>query len=552
MAIKHYVIALQQAFVPGEPMFDAGTIVSPHNDSIRARDKADKLNRQGGYSPRNAGFAAIAHDGNLTKGECYPDILKQYLADKYDADAIHAMKGVLDPYWLSDKPVTEEMTGWALEDLKISLADLRVRYQDRAQAELDATQAKRICNAERTARVDAVRNQLVAERSEFTYTFPAVAGVQAGRSYYAAQVPYGALVKLFTFDDEEAVPAHLRAQRVLNERRAEDIGVYVTENPDDYVLPAITASVSSEMSFEPVAVAGAAGRIGLLHIPMDATLLINDGQHRRRGIEHAIVKRPALREETITVTIFFDQGLERSQQMFADINGKQVKPSSAINALYDRRDPFNAWALSVMGILPGIGTRIDVENSTVPAKSYKLWSLIVFKKFLSILTGVNAKNITDVDQKRLQQIDEFLLTFFEHCGADIPKWASMIDGDIPASEVREEFVIGHAVWLEALGTFARRALFTGYLMDHGRPEEGVIRPDLACWDRMGALSKVDPRRASLMWENRCVVLGKMQKTTDGVKSTAARLLMLANVGLPADMDALEKRLQADFQGRLVA
>ncbi len=47
-------------------MFDAGTIASLHNDSIRARDKADKLNRQGGYSPRNAGFAAIAHDGNLT------------------------------------------------------------------------------------------------------------------------------------------------------------------------------------------------------------------------------------------------------------------------------------------------------------------------------------------------------------------------------------------------------------------------------------------------------------------------------------------------------
>ncbi|CAH2802666.1 MAG: hypothetical protein CBHOC_4100 [uncultured Caballeronia sp.] len=165
---------------------------------------------------------------------------------------------------------------------------------------------------------------------------------------------------------------------------------------------------------------------------------------------------------------------------------------------------------------------------------------------------MNAKNITDVDQKRLQQIDEFLLTFFEHCGAHIPKWAAMIDGDIPASEVRGEFVIGHAVWLEALGTFARRALFTGYLMDHGRPEEGVIRPDLACWDRMAALSKVDPRRASLMWENRCIVLGKMQKTTDGMKSTAARLLMLANVGLPAGHGCTRKTSAGRLQGRLVA
>lgn len=78
-----------------------------------------------------------------------------------------------------------------------------------------------------------------------------------------------------------------------------------------------------------------------------------------------------------------------------------------------------------MGVLPDIGTRIDVENSTVPAKSYKLWSLIVFKKFLSILTGVNAKNITEVDAARLQQIDEFLLTFFEQCSAHVPKWAPM-------------------------------------------------------------------------------------------------------------------------------
>ncbi len=148
---------------------------------------------------------------------------------------------------------------------------------------------------------------------------------------------------------------------------------------------------------------------------MDATLLINDGQHRRKGIEHALLRNPRLRDETITVTIFFDQGLERSQQMFADINGKQVKPSSAINALYDRRNPFNAWVLSVIGMVPEIGPRIDVENSSVPAKSYKLWSLVAFKKFLSLLTGLTEKNIADVDAERLHAIDDFLLKFFETC-----------------------------------------------------------------------------------------------------------------------------------------
>lgn len=551
MATKHYVIALQESFIPNIGLTTFGTVVSSHCEAMNARDKATKLSREKGFSERNAGFGVIQSDDRLEKGSVHEELAKRYVADKYDREAIYAMKGVIDPYWRGSTPVSDQETAWALEDLKISLPELQARYEDKARDELNRAQIDRISNAERRARIDAVQGQLAAERSQFTYTFPAVAGVQAGRSYYAAQVPYTALVKLFVFDDSDSVPAHLRAQRLLSEKRAEDIGEYLVANRGSYVLPALTASVSSEMSFEPVALPGAGGRIGLLHIPMDATLLINDGQHRRRGIELAVERCPSLREESIVVTIFFDQGLERSQQMFADINGRQVKPSSAINALYDRRDPFNAWVRSVMDMLPAIGSRIDVENSSVPAKSYKLWSLVAFKKSLSLLTGITPKNVTEADTATLQQIDAFLQTFFNECGRHVPKWAQMISGAIPAVDVREQFVIGHAVWLEALAVFARRALFTGHAGAHAGSADGIIRPEMAHWERMAALAKVDPRRESMMWENRCVVLGKMQKTTDGVKGTAAKLLSLANVSLPADMVPLEKRLDALLQEQLV-
>jgi len=544
MATKHYVIALCRSFVPGDGDVPKGTIVSAHAEDHTARASADKCNKYNRATASKPEFGTMCSDQTLVKGKAYPELADKFLADKFDADAIYAMKCVLHPGWQGGKSVTDEAIGWLLEALGISLDELRERFEERAQVELDALSVNRIELAEKQARVRAVGQELVAERSEFTYTFPAVAGMQAGRAYFAAQVPYGALVKLFTFDDEDTVPAHLRAQRVLNERRAEAIGEYVVDNPVGYVLPAITASVSAEMSFEAFHVPGAAGRIGLLHIPMDATLLINDGQHRRRGIEHALTRNPNLREETITVTIFFDQGLERSQQMFADINGKQVKPSSAINALYDRRNPFNAWALSVIGMVPGIGPRIDVENSTVAAKSYKLWSLIAFKKFLSILTGVTEKNVEEIEVSKLREIDAFLLMFFEACAKNIPKWREMVAGDIAAFDIREQFVIGHAVWLEALAVFARRALFTGYLMNHETPEDGVIRPEIALWDKMEALTKIDPRKESLMWSGRCVVLGKMQKTSDGVKGTTARLLKLANVSLTKDLHELEKRLAA--------
>ncbi|WP_454740442.1 DNA sulfur modification protein DndB [Cupriavidus necator] len=542
MVKKFCVIALCPSFTSEEGHVEKGRIVSTHAEGHTARDRAEKCNKFNRASIAKPEFGVV--EAEAGKGQVCPELADRFLAEKFEADALDTMKSILQPGWQGGLDVADERIGWELEALGIGVDELRERFEVRARDELDAMHVNRIELAERKARVRAVGERLAGERSEFTYTFPAVAGMQSGRAYYAAQVPYGALVRLFRFDEEDVVPAHLRAQRVLNERRAEAIGEYVIDNPADYVLPAITASVSAEMSFEPVAVAGAAGRIGLLHIPMDATLLINDGQHRRKGIEHALARNPNLREETITVTIFFDQGLARSQQMFADINGKQVKPSSAINALYDRRNPFNAWVLSVMDLLPEIGPRVDVENATVAAKSYKLWSLIAFKKFLSLLTGVTEKNVAELDEPRLRGIDGFLVRFFEECARHIPQWRAMVAGELAAFEVREEFVIGHAVWLEALAVFARRALFTGTWREHGRPEEGVIRPELAAWDKLEALTKVDPRKASRMWAGRCVVLGKMQKTSDGVKGTAARLMLLANVSLPAELRALETRLAA--------
>lgn len=47
-----------------------------------------------------------------------------------------------------------------------------------------------------------------------------------------------------------------------------------------------------------------------------------------------------------------------------------------------------------------------------------------------------------------------------------------------------------------------------------------------------------------MWDRRCVVLGKMHKTADGIKTTAARLIALSKVPLPFEMDRLEAKVVA--------
>jgi DNA sulfur modification protein DndB len=53
---------------------------------------------------------------------------------------------------------------------------------------------------------------------DFSYVFPAIRGVQAGREYYVSMCPLRLLKRLFSFDEEALVP-ELRAQRMLNKAR---------------------------------------------------------------------------------------------------------------------------------------------------------------------------------------------------------------------------------------------------------------------------------------------------------------------------------------------
>ncbi|STH08850.1 DNA thiolation protein; phage protein [Escherichia coli] len=44
--------------------------------------------------------------------------------------------------------------------------------------------------------------------------------------------------------------------------------------------------------------------LGMLCVPMDAQILINDGQHRRKAIEDALDARPELGQDNISGAVF--------------------------------------------------------------------------------------------------------------------------------------------------------------------------------------------------------------------------------------------------------
>lgn len=522
--------------------YQAAEVVSSHKADHAATDAAHRLNRQ---AETREAFVVVENENKLDKGERYPQVLETALEQRQEAEAVALLVAIWEPGLYNPERAAQaeaqadrvERHAGRLAALGLSFDELVERYGAQARAEIERVEAERQERAEAAARREAAVSEITEAAQEHTYSFPAVRGIQAGKEYYIAQIPYGVLVKLFVFDEED-VPPELRAQRSLNEKRARDIGQYIVDNDADYVLPALTATVSKEMRFDAVAVSGASDRLGMLNIPITATLLINDGQHRRRGIEHAIAERPALRHETVAVTIFFDEGLERSQQIFSDINAKQVKPSSAINALYNQRDPFNAWLKALLDKMPTIKVRIDFENASVSAASHKLWSLVAFKKAVSLLTGVRDKAMPEGDE--LARCERVVMRFFEEAAEHVPQWRAMVEGSIPAKMVRREYVIGHTVWLDALATYANRTILGG---EHA----AFFDADGHDWAAMVPLRAVDPMKSAPMWQGRCVSLGRMQRTADGVKLTAAALMELAGKPLAADLADAEQRLQAQAE-----
>src|SRR5262249_22624509 len=154
-----------------------------------------------------------------------------------------------------------------------------------------------------------------------------IRGIQAGREFYVSMCPLRLLPKLFLFNEAELVP-ELRAQRSLNRGRLPEIARYISANRNSYVFSAITASVDADVRFATaVAKGNDPGMIGSLHVPMSARFIINDGQHRRAAIEMALRDCPELADESIAVVFFLDRGLERCQQMFADLNRYAIRPS---------------------------------------------------------------------------------------------------------------------------------------------------------------------------------------------------------------------------------
>jgi DNA sulfur modification protein DndB len=351
--------------------------------------------------------------------------------------------------------------------------------------------------------------------TQSTLTFPVIRGLQARREYYVAMWTLRTLRQISIFDEDE-LPPELRAQRVLNKARIPEISGYILDNPDDYVFSALTVSIDSEVSFEPLP---GQNRLGMLKVPMEARFIINDGQHRRAAIIEALKQRPELEHETIAVVFFLDIGLERCQQMFADLNRYAIRPSRSLGLLYDHRNAKAKLAKLVVMKSEFFRDIVDMEKSSLAPRSRKLFTLSAFHNACAdLVNGMATGNL--VEDANLAR------SYWEAVAGHFPAWKQVLEGRLPASEIREGYIHSHGIAIQALG----------------KAGNTLLKLHSDDWrSRLDGLDKIDwSRNNATVWEGRAMIGGQVSKVKTNVILTAN----VVKTALSLPLDEEEKRVEA--------
>ena len=354
------------------------------------------------------------------------------------------------------------------------------------------------------------------------HKFAAIKGKQSGDDYFTVVCEMALIPKLFLFN-ESIIPTELRAQRHINKSRIPEIARYIVDNPNNYIFSALTASIDGDINFKPLKINGKDSEVGELEISGDAKLMINDGQHRRAAIEKALTENPDLRKDTIAVVFFKDKGLKKSQQMFSDLNRHAIRPATSIARLYDHRDPVAEIIRKVVYETEVFKGVVEMERSTISERSSKLFPFSGIYSASKYLINLNEK-------KKINQIVSLVSLFWETVGEQFDKWRGVRIGNLPASEIRRDYINTHVVILQAIG-MAGRDLIKKYPHTHN-------------WkSKLKNLKNIDWLKSSRVWNQRVIVNGRVVKNTGSIILASNVIKKVLGVPLSTNDKAVESKIK---------
>ncbi|EGQ9299017.1 DNA sulfur modification protein DndB [Vibrio parahaemolyticus] len=293
----------------------------------------------------------------------------------------------------------------------------------------------------------------------FAYSLPCTVGKQF-KPFHLVNVPASVLVSLLNIDNKGSVLK--RSQREVNMKRAKDFAKYLVNNYKRfYIIPTIIGVVVSKKDKKPEfeeVMEGA--RVGLLHISMDSSIKLFDGQHRSVGIDFALEMLCDelaelgfdLENVDVPIMLYTNLTLKERQLGFCDINQNLAKPQQSISDAFNTRDPLPCLARYITENCVAFKDLVDMEHNTITKKSEKYFPLKAIKDINQILLGLS-KEVKEISDSKYQLANEFWTTVSRAMG-----WGGLAFSDTSAEEFRNTCILTHVATLKAVAVAGNIAM----------------------------------------------------------------------------------------------
>ncbi|MFX3636323.1 MAG: DNA sulfur modification protein DndB [Candidatus Pristimantibacillus sp.] len=284
--------------------------------------------------------------------------------------------------------------------------------------------------------------------------FPGAAGNQFGRNTYLSVIPFKSVERFLMVFPE--------VQRKINMSRVKQIAEYVIRGTIDRnysFLSAVTATCRGPIRYDEES--------KQVSIDLNATLSINDGQHRIAGIKMALntlkkdisKESDSLKKEELTkrlerlekmhipVVIFDNMDEQHEQQLFHDLNLMASKPTKSVSLKFDNTDPYTLMAKEVSldnHYLLKYG--VETEKTQLRDNNTNLMLLSTLRNMISYIIAGNDKDKGSEDTLCLANYDTWK--------AEIEEILDILFESLPNDcNDRTKYIIGLAVTLQGIGKY---------------------------------------------------------------------------------------------------
>lgn len=357
-------------------------------------------------------------------------------------------------------------------------------------------------------------------------------GKEGDRQSYVAKIRYVDISRHFSPVPINAeLSKNLMLQRDLVRSRALNIKRYILGNKD-FVFPEVIAVCES---FNLKAVDGAPN-LYLLTLPAIAFRYLVDGQGRLSGISDALSEDASLADQTIDIKFLKSRGLVNDSQLFSDFNTTPVAPNKSQCAAMDSRKAVNRFAKHVIDAVPDLSPLFDYTKASVTASSTssKLWTLNQFVAFVLMVTGTTAKSCENElgTEAQQQYWTGFIAKFFSILRQN-DVFDSAINGNLPASQVRESTIIGTSVFLKSVALMGK-VLVMNFIA------KGDVNVD---WSIMDKWQSIDLSRSNKEWLGRCMnYRGGYEDKSFNHKAMASYFLSEMGINMPEELECIEEEV----------